>query len=118
MLPRPFERYNDICKQQVSSSYEANIQLVKNMVNRLNTMSTLLYEINAGTPLGKTVKILFNLYRYEGKTSGSGVINLTGISFHKLANLVEISEAELQESLNFLHQKGFIFYRPALTPEK
>jgi len=99
-------------KQRVEKKTDANIQLVKNMVNRLNTMSTLLYEMKAGTPLGKTVNILFNLYRYEGKVSADGAINLIDISLKRLADLAGISKEDLLDSLDFLHRNGIIIYRP------
>lgn len=104
-------------KQREEKKPDANIQLAKKMVNRLNIMSTLLFEIKAGTPLGKTVNILFNLCRYEGKASASGTINLADISLKKLAGLAGISEAELRDSLDFLHRNGIIIYRPVTGPE-
>jgi len=104
-------------KQRVEKKTDANIQLVKKMVDRSNIMSILLYEIKAGIPLGKTVNILSNLCRYEGKASASGTINLADISLKKLAGLARISEAELQDSLDFLHRNGIIIYKPVAGPE-
>jgi len=82
---------------------------IENTVSRLNLMRNLLFEVKADTPLGKTVKTLLNLFS-EGN---EGVLDLTGISYNKLANLIGISETELQESLEYLHQQGIISYRTA-----
>lgn len=92
---------------------KSNIQLVKDIVESINTMAALLFEIKAGTPLGKTLKTLFNLCRRDGKDSAGGVINLTGISFRNLAGMMDITEPELKESLDYLQQNGKIYYRPA-----
>lgn len=82
---------------------------IKKMVSRVNLMRDLLFEIKADTPLGKTVKMLLNLFLCEGE---EGILDLTGISYHKLANLIGISHTELQESLEYLQQQGIILYRP------
>ncbi|WP_027363920.1 hypothetical protein [Desulfotruncus alcoholivorax] len=84
---------------------------IKKMVSRVNLMRDLLFEIKAGTPLGKTVKMLLNLFLCEGE---DGIFDLTGISCHKLANLIGISHSELQESLEYLQQQGIILYKPIL----
>lgn len=68
----------------------------------------LLYEMKAGTPLGKTINVLFNLYCYEGKVLAAGSINLIDIPLKKMAGLAGISEEELWDSLDFLHQNGII----------
>ena len=82
---------------------------IKKMVSRVNLMRDLLYEIKADTPLGKTVKMLLNLFLCEGE---DWVLDLTGISYYKLANLIGISLTELQESLEYLQRQGIISYRP------
>lgn len=84
---------------------------IKKMVSRVNLMRELLFEIKADTPLGKTVKVLLNSFLCEGE-GGDGTLDLTGISYHKLANLIGISQTELQESLEYLQQQGVIFYKP------
>lgn len=105
------EREHPRGRKERKEKTEADIQLVKNMVDRLNTMSTLLYEIKAGPPLGKTMNILFNLCRYQGKTSAEGTINLAEVSLKKLAGLAGISEAELIDALDYLHRNGIIIYK-------
>ncbi|MFZ5633785.1 MAG: hypothetical protein ACOY40_13160 [Bacillota bacterium] len=95
---------------------EKNIQLVKNMAHCINTMTFLLYEIKAGTPLGKTVKVLFDLFGHEGKSSPGGTINLSAVSLRTLANSAGISGEELQDSLDCLQRQKVIFYRRSPGP--
>lgn len=83
---------------------------IRNIAGSLNTISNLLYEVKAETPLGKTLKALINLCRHHEKTSVSETPNLSGISFQRLARLAAVSEAELQQSLDYLHQNGIIDY--------
>jgi hypothetical protein len=88
-----------------------NIELVKNIILGIDTISMLLYEMKAATPLGKTLKVLFNLFNKEGKSSSGKTINLTGVSFRHMAGMAGISEKELQEALDCLQRQGVIFYR-------
>lgn len=83
---------------------------IRNITDNLNTMSNLLYEVKAETPLGKTLKVLMNLYRHHGETSMNETVKLSGISLQGLALLAGISEAELQQSLDSLRRKGIIIY--------
>lgn len=98
------------CKQPENSTD------ISNITDSLNTMSNLLYEVKAETPLGKTLKVLINLYRRQGETSVNETMKLSGISLHGLACLAGISEAELQQSLDYLRQEGIIIYNN--TPAK
>ncbi|MTI85681.1 MAG: hypothetical protein FH756_17735 [Firmicutes bacterium] len=88
---------------------EVNTQ-IKKLVSRVNLMQDLLFEIKADTPLGRTVKMLLNLFLCEDE---DGVLDLTGISCQKLANLTGVNHTELQESLEYLQRQGIILYKPA-----
>lgn len=100
------------CPKYSEEEEEVYIQ-IKKMVSRVNLMQDLLYEIKADTPLGKTVKVLLNLFFCEGEYQA---LDLTGISYCKLANLIGISLTELQESLEYLQRQGVISYRPNGAP--
>jgi hypothetical protein len=89
---------------------------IRNITDSLNIISNLLYEVKAETPLGKTLKVLINLYRRQCETSVNEILRLSGISSQKLARLAGITEAELQQSLDYLRQKGIIIYNN--TPPK
>lgn len=89
---------------------------IKKITDSLNTMSNLLYEVKAETPLGKTLKVLINLCRRHGETSVFETVKLPGISLRRLALLAGISRAELQQSLDYLRLKGIIIYYD--SPEK
>jgi putative sterol carrier protein len=96
-----------------------NIELVKNMIFSINSMSTLLYEVKAATPLGKTLHALLNLFiiNYEeGKSCSNGAINLTAVSLCHLADFAGIGRGELDEALALLQRQGVIFYR--ISPER
>ncbi|KJS12798.1 MAG: hypothetical protein VR67_06215 [Peptococcaceae bacterium BRH_c8a] len=95
------------CPKHSRDTEEVDAQ-IKTLVSRVNLMRNLLFEIKAETPLGKTVKIILNLFFCEGE---DGFLDLTGISYHKLANLIGISHTELQESLEYLQQQGIILYK-------
>lgn len=89
---------------------------IRNIMDSLNTMSHLLFEVKAETPLGKTLKVLISLYRRQCETSVNETLTLSGISLQGLARLAGISDAELQQSLDYLRQKGIIIYNN--TPAK
>lgn len=93
-----------------SDQTEAQTQ-IKKMVSQINVMTNLLYEVKADTPLGKTLKVLLNLFLNKGK---DGVLDLAGVSYQKLANLTGVTEKELQVSLDYLQQEGIIAYKPAV----
>lgn len=78
---------------------------IKKMVSQINLMQNLLFEVKADSPIGKTVKILLNLFICEDKPDG-----LTDISCYKLAVWTGISLTELHESLRYLQQQGIISY--------
>jgi len=98
-------------KPVMKNKIEDNIELVKNIILSINTMSMLLYEIKAATPLGKTFKVLINLFNKEGNSSSGRTINLTDVSFRHLADITGISGQELLEALDCLQRQGVIFYR-------
>lgn len=91
-----------------SRDKEAVDAQIKTMISRVNLMRDLLFEIKADTPLGKTIKMLLNLLLSDGE---DGILDLTGLSYQKLASLIGVSHAELQESLEYLQQRGIISYR-------
>ncbi|HHW40524.1 MAG TPA: hypothetical protein GXX19_05110 [Syntrophomonadaceae bacterium] len=90
---------------------EGNMQVVQSLARRINLMALLLYEIKAGTPLGKTVELLLDLFRREGTTTPNGALILTNLSRLDLAELAELSATELQESLDRLARDSIIIYR-------
>jgi len=96
---------------QQQGQREGNMQVVQSLARRINLMALLLYEIKAGTPLGKTVELLLDLFRREGTTTPNGALILTNLSRLDLAELAELSATELQESLDRLARDSIIIYR-------
>lgn len=90
---------------------EGNMQVVQSLARRINLMALLLYEIKAGTPLGKTVELLLDIFRREGTTTPNGALILTNLSRLDLAELAKLSATELQESLDRLARDSIIIYR-------
>lgn len=92
---------------------EANLRLVETLVNQINLMTFLLYEIKTDTPRGKALKVLLHLFSQEGQVSSNGAVILTNISLPALADLTEISPADFQASLDYLEEHKVILYRPS-----
>lgn len=86
---------------------QENIQLVKSIARDISTMSALIYEIKAGTPLGKTIIIAFHLFY---KSSGK---NICGISSPTLAKMAGVSQDELEDCLDYLQKQKIIVYKPS-----
>lgn len=93
-------------------------RLVIDIVNRIDVMSKVLYEIKTESPLGKTIKILIGLFDHDGKIYPDGTICLRRVSLNALAGQAEISEADLKESLDYLQRLRIILYCQAPVLEE
>ena len=99
--------HKDRQAQMNNNEYEVKLNLVQAIVNQIDLMLSLLYEIKTGSPIGKTIAILLNIYPLEKVFSNSEETTVN-ISLSSLAGLAEISVAELKESLDYLQQEGII----------
>ena len=109
--------HNDCQAQGNNNKYEAKLNLVQAIVNQIDLMVSLLYEIKTGSPIGKTITILLNIY-----SLGKGFYNTEEtvkviISLSSLAKLAEISITELKDSLDYLQKEGIINYKQTLKPK-
>ncbi|ACV62783.1 hypothetical protein Dtox_1945 [Desulfofarcimen acetoxidans DSM 771] len=105
------KNYHKNCQAQwKSNEYETNQNLVQAMVNQIDLFVKLLYEIKTGSPLGKTVTVLLNIYSLEKVFYGREEAISVNISLSNLARFAEISLTELKESLDYLKQEGIIYY--------
>ena len=102
--------HKDSQAQKNSNEYEAKLNLVQAIVNKIDLMVGLLYEIKTGSPIGKTITILLNIYPMEKVFSNTEEAIPVNISLSSLARLAEISVTELKESLDYLQQEGIIYY--------
>ncbi len=93
---------------------EINIRTARNIISRSCMMASLLYEIKAETPAGKTFKILINLFNEDGSSLGA-TIHLNSISTNALSQMAGISENELMKALAFLQEKKFITYQTSAS---
>ena len=119
---RPVERvekmtqnYHKDCQaQRNGNEYEAKLNLVQAIVNQIDLMVSLLYEIKTGSPIGKTITVLLNIYSLGKGFSNTEETEKVIISLSSLARLAEISTTELKDSLDYLQQEGIINYKQTL----
>ena len=113
-LLRPAERVEKMTQnyQAKRNSDEVNLNLVKGMVNQIDLMVSLLYEIKTGSPIGKTITTLLNIYPSEKFLCNTEKRVQINVSLSSLASLAEISVKELKKSLDYLQQQGIICCKP------
>ena len=104
-------------ERRVNSDLKTSPQLIQAAVQRINEMTSLLYEIKAGTPLGKILVVLINLCPPVRDGRSTEKTDFTGVPVSGLAELAGVTEKELRESLICLQQQGIIFYRPLFSVE-
>ena len=109
--------HKDCHAKKNSNEYEAKLNLVQAIVNQIDLMVSLLYEIKTGSPIGKTITILLNIYPMEKVFSNTEKTVPVNISLASLARLAEISVTELKESLDYLQREGIICYEETLQPK-
>jgi hypothetical protein len=73
----------------------------------MDVMIDLLYEIKAGTPLGRILVVLLNASR-PGESDPAGRIKLCDIPLPALACLAGVTHEELTGLLEYLERKGII----------
>lgn len=95
--------------RQNSGEPRVCLEFMQKKVNQINLMANLLYEIKAGTPLGRVTVILLNLP--FPSTCSPTLESQAVLSLPTLAKLAGVSERELRPALDFLQQKGIITYR-------
>lgn len=95
--------------QHDSGGKKVCLEFIQKKVDQINLMANLLYEIKAGTPLGRVTVILLNLYF---SADGNPASESPGVhSLPALAGLAGVSEGDLSVALCFLQQKGILSYR-------
>ncbi|MCG8402735.1 MAG: hypothetical protein MJA84_14270 [Firmicutes bacterium] len=102
-----FKKQQPACK----TAQEKNDRLVEDIAARLNLMRTLLYLLKANTPAGKTAAVLLCLCCSDNAFQKGGNKKIKHIDGDDLAQLVGLSEDELQESLDYLQRQGVISYK-------
>lgn len=93
--------------QEGDSGRENCLKLIQKKVDRVESMTELLYEIKAETTLGRIAVVLINRFIQEDSNPFTK-INLCGVSLAHLAGLAEATEEELKQAIDYLQQKGII----------
>ncbi|MDQ0287598.1 hypothetical protein J2Z49_002728 [Desulfofundulus luciae] len=78
------------------------LKIIRNLAGQIQFMALLLYEIKAGTPLGRVLVVFLNLYLHSECAAGNKRGNLKNIPIKVLAEAAGVTPEELWESLDQL----------------
>jgi hypothetical protein len=95
--------YPRACLTQTPSDH---LEFTRYLVKNIEIMRKLIYEIEAGTPLGRVTAVIIHLLAC--KKTYWNQLSLNNVSPAEIAFLAEVSECQLAESLDYLEQCGFV----------
>jgi len=88
-------------KTPVAGDEALTLKIVQNLARQIQFMALLLYEIKAGTPLGRVLVVFLNLYLHSEYAGGNKRGNLKDIPIKVIA-AAGVTPEEIWESLNQL----------------
>lgn len=95
-------------KTPVAGDEALTLKIVQNLAGQVQFMALLLYEIKAGTPLGRLLVVFLNLYLNSECALDNQRANLKNIPIKTIAEYAGVTPEELWEFLEH--------FRAALNP--